>query len=358
MKIAIDVQTTLGQKTGFGFYVKNLVENIQKIDKTNKYTLIKPEAEHDLSTPARWWWDQVGFPQKARKSKVDILHQPCFSAPLFYRGKVVVTCHDLIAVFFPQNIPVASRLYFSKWMPFSYRRADEIIAISENTKKDIMSLLKIPTEKIRVIYEAAGPEFCLVKDKKLLAETCRKYKIDSPFILHVGTIEPRKNLEFLVRAYSAVAQNSRIKEKLVITGKKGWYYEGLFKLVEKLGLQNKVIFTGYVEDEDMPALYNAASLFTFPSLYEGFALPPLEAMACGTPVISSNTSSLPEVVGSAGILLPPKDISSWSASITEVLRFGSLRQELKQKSLRQAKKFSWEKTAQQTVDVYREVADE
>lgn len=354
MRIAIDTQTTLGQKTGFGFYVKNLVDALEKVDPKDKYVKISPQTEKDFSTPQRLFWDQITFPGKAKKAKVELLHQPCFSAPLFYKGKIVVTCHDLISIFFPENLPLASRLFYSKWMPFSYKRADMIIAISEHTKRDIIALLKIPEEKIRVIHSAASKDFKLVKSKSKLNQVQKKYKTGNKYFLDVGTIEPRKNLPFLVRAY-ALAVREGVQENLIITGKKGWYYESLFKLVDELELNNKVIFTGYVEESDLPALYSGATAFVFPSIYEGFGLPPLEAMACGVPVISSNTSSLPEVVNKAGILLPPKDERLWAKNMVKISKDKKLAVTLSKLGILQAKKFSWENTAEKTIQVYKEV---
>lgn len=354
MKIAIDTQTTLGQKTGFGFYVKNLVDALEKVDPKDQYVKIFPETERDFSTPQRLFWDQITFPGKAKKAKVELLHQPCFSAPLFYKGKIVVTCHDLISIFFPENLPFVSRMFYSKWMPFSYRRADLVIAISEHTKKDIKALLKIPEEKIRVIPLAASKEFKPIKSTKQLRAVRKKYATGQNYFLDVGTLEPRKNLPFLVRAF-ALAVREGVEGNLVITGKRGWYYEGLFKLVEELELTKKVIFTGYVEEKDLPALYSGATAFVFPSIYEGFGLPPLEAMACGVPVISSNTSSLPEVVNKAGILLPPKDERLWAKNMVKISKDKKLAQTLGKLGLLQAKKFSWEASAKKTIEVYKEV---
>ena len=359
MKIAIDTQTTLGQKSGFGFYVKNLVEALSKVDPQDEYILVYPKTvasrhEKDFSTPGRFLWDQFTFPRRARKEKVDLLHQPCFSAPLLYPGKVIVTCHDLISIFFPENLPLASRLFYSKWEPFSYRKASRIIAISEHTKKDLMAFLKIPAEKIRVIPLAASRDFRPIKSKKMLKKVQKKYHTGANYLLDVGTLEPRKNLPFLVRAFAlAVREGADIN--LVITGKKGWYYEGLFTLVDDLNLRDKVIFTGYVAEKDLPALYSGAQAFVFPSLYEGFGLPPLEAMACGVPVICSSTSSLPEVVGSAGLLIPPKDERIWAKNMIKILKDRGLAQTLSRMGIRQAKKFSWEETARKTIAVYKEV---
>lgn len=355
MKIAIDVQTTLGQKSGFGFYVKNLTENLKKVDPKNKYMLLAPKTQRDFSTQQRFIWDQLTFPNLARKAKVDILHQPCFSAPLFYSGKVIITIHDLIYHFFPKNIPSGSRFYFSKWMPLTYRKADKIIAISENTKRDIIDLLNIPEEKIIVIHSAVGEEYKPINDPQAIALVKKKYNTGENFILDVGTLEPRKNLQFLVKAFNLALKKGKIDCNLVLTGKKGWYYEGLFALVNELKLEQRVIFAGYVQDEDLPLLYNAARIFAFPSLYEGFGFQPLEALSCGTPVIAANNSSIPEVVGDAGILLDIESEKVWAEEIIRVMTDEQLAKTLSQKGLEQAKKFSWAKTARETVKVYEEV---
>lgn len=354
MKIGVDTQTTLGQKTGFGFYVNNLIKNLGEIDNKNQYYFFKPKKESDLSTPERFIWDQFKIPVHAREKKVDILHQASFSAPVLYSGKTVVTVHDLIARLFGKDIPFYSRMFFGAWMPFSYRFADRIIAISEHTKKDIVKILKVDPKKITVIPLAAGKEFHPVKNKAKIKMVKRKYHTGEKYLLHVGTLNPRKNLEFLIKVFNNVLEKCP-DYNLVITGKKGWYYEGLFKLVKKLGLKEKVIFTGYVQDEDAPYLYNGADLFVFPSLYEGFGLPPLEAMACGKPVISSDTSSLPEVIGEAGILLPPDNNKLWVEAIKKVLTNQKIRQEMIKNSLLQAAKFSWRSTAEKTLKVYEDL---
>lgn len=354
MKIGIDIQTTLGQKTGFGFYVKNLVEELKELDSNHHYKLFAPTTQKDFSAPQRWWWDQVEMPKEAFRSKIDILHQPAFSAPIFYPGKVVVTVHDLIAMVYGEDIPFFSRQFFGRWMPYSYRRADHIISISSHTKKDLIRILGIPENKITVIYLATSNEFKPIKDRLLLQSIQKKYNTGAKYLLHVGTLNPRKNIGLLINVFAHVVR--RFPEyRLVITGKKGWYYEGLFEKVDALGLKNKVIFTGYVADEDKPALYSGATLFLFPSLYEGFGLPPLEAMSCGVPVIASKESSIPEVVGKAGVLLPPKDEAAWVREIIRVLGSASLKKIMIAKSLAQAKQFSWTKTALETVKVYEKV---
>ena len=353
MKVAIDVQTTLGQPTGFGFYVSNLTHNLQNLRAELDLVPIRPSFEKDFSTSQRLIWDQFTFPRLVKKHQVDLIHQPCFSAPLLYRGPVVITIHDIISILFPKSIPFASRMFYSKWMPISYRKASQIITISESTKRDIVKNLGIDKDKITVIPLAVDKRF---GDKVSDAEVKRskkKYKLPEKYILHIGTLEPRKNLGFLIESFSEVIKDKKFDDLyLVITGKKGWYYEGLFEIVRKLNLQDRIILTGYFDEKDKPALYRGATVFAFPSLYEGFGLPSLEAMASGVPVVSSNTSSMPEVIGKAGILIPPEDRAAWVKNIKKVVLDTSLQNKMKQANKEQVKKFSWEKTARKTIEVY------
>lgn len=359
MKIAIDVQTTMGKPTGFGFYVSNLVENLKKTQNGHKYLLVEPDSEKDFSTPKRFFWDQLTYPMVAKKHGAELLHQPCFSAPFIFKGPVVITIHDLISMLFPENIPFASRMFYSKWMPITYRKATKIITISQSTKNDIVRLLKIPSEKITVIPLAVEEKYKKAVSKSELEKVKQKYKIKDDYILHVGTLEPRKNLQFLIKIFAKLIQDKKNDNlNLVIVGKKGWYFEGLFELVKKEQLEDRVIFTGYVDDEDKPAIYQGAKIFAFPSLYEGFGLPPLEAMASGVPVISSNTSSMPEVVGDAGILLSPKDEKAWIEALTLVNNDSAKRSSMIEANKKQIQKFAWEKTAQKTIEIYEQAYKE
>ncbi len=354
--IGLDIQTTLGQKTGFGFYVSALISQLNRLDRFH-YHLFRPDREGDLSAPQRFWWDQVVLPARARLACVDLLHQPAFSVPMFYSGKVVVTVHDLIAIVYGQDIPFFSRQYFGHWMPFTYRKANHIIAVSNHTKRDLIKLLNLPEQKITVIYEGVEPNFKPIKRPSVIKKVQKRYQTGGRYFLHLGTLNPRKNLDFLIRIFAQVVRRHP-DCRLILTGKQGWYYTGLYKTVARLGLGRHVVFTGYIEEVDKPALYSGAVGFTFPSLYEGFGFPPLEAMACGTPVIASNRSSIPEVVGRAGILLDPNDGPGWVKAIERLLDSSSFAQKLAAQGLVQAKKFNWFKTAQQTTLVYQRVLKE
>lgn len=359
MKIAIDVQTTMGKPTGFGFYVSNLVKNLKNIHSGHKYLLVEPDSEKDFSTPKRFFWDQFTYPIVAKKYGAELLHQPCFSAPFLFKGPVVITIHDLISMLFPENIPFASRMFYSKWMPVTYRKATKIITVSQSTKNDVVRLLDIPADKITVIPLAVEDKYQKSIPKIEIEKVKAKYKMVGDYILHVGTLEPRKNLHFLIDAFAKLIQDKKNDNlNLVIVGKKGWYFEGLFDLVKKEGLEERVIFTGYVDDEDKPAIYQGAKMFAFPSLYEGFGLPPLEAMASGVPVISSNTSSMPEVVGGAGILINPKDEKAWIDAITLVNTDESKRKSMINANKIQIEKFNWATTARKTIEIYEKAYNE
>lgn len=357
MNIAIDIQTTLGQKVGMGFYVSNLVKNLQKLVPQHQYLLLHPSVKDvDLSMPQRWWWDQIRVPLQMAGKKIDIFHQPCFSAPLFWPGKTVVTVHDLILVLFPENISAPARFFFRRWMPFTYRRANHIIADSLATKNDLLRLTNIPEEKITVIHLGVEEIYYQPVPKNQQQTIKNHYHTGQQFILDVGTIEPRKNLSFLIEVFHETIKKFNLPHNLVITGKMGWYYEGIFQQIKELGLIKRVIFTGYVPDKNLPALYQASELFVFPSLYEGFGLPPLEAMASGLPVISSNRSSLPEVIGAGGLLISPTDKTAWREAIGRTLTDQKLARRLGAAGQQRSRQFTWQKCAEKTLRVYENVS--
>jgi glycosyltransferase involved in cell wall biosynthesis len=291
---------------------------------------------------------------KKNKLKVDIIHSPESSTPFTkLSNKKIITVHDIIPFYFPETFTKVTEYRYKLLLQRAINSSDRIITVSENTKNDLINKFKIPEDKIRVIPLAANENFRKL-DENETSKIKSKYNINFPFILYVGTLEPRKNIPNLLNAYYKLKKQG-INHKLVIAGGKGWKYKEIFETIEKLNLQNEVIFTGYVPDEDLPGFYNAADLFVYPSLYEGFGLPPLEAMQCGTPVITSNTSSLPEVVGAAGITVNPYDVDELANKMYEVLTNEDLRKEMSKKGLERAKLFSWKKCAEEHLKVYEEV---
>lgn len=263
----------------------------------------------------------------------------------------VLTVHDLIFRLFPEHHKRLNFWYLNATMPLYCRRADAIIAVSEATKRDLIRLYGVPAEKIAVIHEAAAPHFKPVAPEQIAAVR-ERYGLPDHYILRVGTIEPRKNLERLLDALQLV-QHYDSTVRLVVVGSKGWLYERFFKKLHGSELRHAVVLTGRVQDTDLPAIYSGATLLVEPSLYEGFGLPLLEAMACGTPVVCSNTSSLPEVAGDAACYFDPRDSAAMAEAIGEVWRDGSLRDTMRHNGLVRAAQFSWERTAQETLAVYR-----
>ena len=287
-----------------------------------------------------------------------MLHALAFVTPLLSPCPSVVTIYDLSFLLYPESFKRSKRFYLGLFTRLSARRARRIIAISESTKRDVVRLLGVPPEKVEVVYCGIDDAFRPLPpqswgERGEVAAFRSKRGLPERFILFVGTIEPRKNVARLIEAFANLQTCKPAHLKLVIGGAKGWFYEDVFARVEELGLEGEVMFPGYIPVSELPLWYNAAELFVYPSLYEGFGLPPLEAMACGTPVVTANTSSLPEVVGDAGLTVDPLDVEGLAEAMRRVLDDEALRQEMRKRGLQRAKGFSWTKTAQETVQVYR-----
>jgi glycosyltransferase involved in cell wall biosynthesis len=266
----------------------------------------------------------------------------------------VLTVHDLIFRLFPQHHKRLNYWYLNAAMPLFCRRASAILAVSQATKNDLVRLYGLNPEKISVVYEAAAPHFVPASPDHV-AQVRSRYQLPDEYMLYVGTIEPRKNLVRLLEASHQLRQAGE-DMRLVVVGSKGWLYEGFFQRLEELGLADAVALPGYVPDADLPAIYSGARLVIMPSLYEGFGLPVLEAMACGAPVVSSNASSLPEVGGDAVRYFDPTDVAGMADQILTLWRDPALRQALSQRGLARASQFSWERAAQETLTIYRRTA--
>jgi glycosyltransferase involved in cell wall biosynthesis len=273
--------------------------------------------------------------------------------PRFKGIKTVFTLHDLIFKFFPEYHLPRNRVFLTLAMPLFLRRADAIICVSEHTKRDAIRVYGLPEAKLRVIYEGVAPRFRRVQDSGVLRATQARYVLSERFILTVGTIEPRKNLPTLFKAFKALLEeDASLAQELIIVGKAGWLHESTFRAIHTLGLTGRVRLLTAVEDDDLIKLYSLATVFAFPSLYEGFGLPPLEAMACGAPVVASNAASLPEVCGQAALLLPPTDVAGWTQALRRVLTDAGLRRDLQTRGPEQAARFTWSKAAEETWQIY------
>ena len=300
--------------------------------------------------------EQMSLAIISRQQKIDLVHSPAYVMPVLSKCLSVITIHDMAYLVYPEKFTNWYRAYLKFWVPISARKANLVIADSQNTKNDIIKYLHMPENKIEIIYPGVGDEFKNADDTELLKDVLKKYGlIGGKYVLYVGTMEPRKNVVTLLKAYRCFLDSYQMKCCLVIAGEKGWLYEEIFEILERLTLRPNVIFTGRVLDEELPYLYKGAGLFVYPSLYEGFGLPPLEAMASGTPVVTSNTSSLPEVAGDAALMVSPIDVDGLAGAMFRVLSDENLRKELIEKGLERASKFSWEETAARTVQAYNEV---
>ena len=299
-------------------------------------------------------WEQALLPLSVRRRSLDLLHGAVNVTPLFGLCPTVVTIHDLSFMRYPQAFPAMQRTYLRSQVRRSARRARHVIAVSRATRDDIVALFGVPPQRIAVVYNGVDDVF-KPAEPDLVEAFRRERELPPRFVLHLGTLEPRKNLVRLVQAFAQARQRLPGSDdlKLVLAGGKGWDYDDIFAAVERERLQEQVIFPGYIADADLPWLYRAATVFAYPSLLEGFGLPVLEAMACGTPVITSSVSSLPEVAGDAALLIDPASVDALAGTLVRVLSDAALASEMRAKGLLQAGRFSWQRTASQTADVYR-----
>jgi glycosyltransferase involved in cell wall biosynthesis len=277
-----------------------------------------------------------------------LLHKP-------HSTRTVVTVHDLSTLLFPQFHLCSTVELHEKKIRFVRQQADVVIAVSESTRRDVIDHLGLPPDRVHVVYEAADAQFRPIEDTGTVATVVHRYGLAlNNYVLTVGTLEPRKNQTRLVEAFHLLRHRRAVTNlKLVVAGRKGWLYDDLFRRVEELGLTKDVIFAGVVPDKDLPALMNGALMFVYPSLYEGFGLPVLEAMACGVPVITSNVSSLPEVAGDAAVLVDPCDVEGLAQAMQSLIESEEVRATLRRNGLAQAAQFSWERAARETLLAYQ-----
>ena len=350
---------------GINRYIYNLLTHLPRVDQNNRYTAFLSDGRFanpglalklsrlPTSRPVvRIFWEQVVQPFALRKEDVDLLHALAFVTPLLSPCPAVVTIYDLSFLLYPESFKRFKRFYLGLFTRLSAKRARRIIAISQSTKRDVVRLLGVSPEKVEVIYCGIDEAFRPLAEDQVAAFRSKR-GLPERFVLFVGTIEPRKNVTRLIEAFANLHPRQLADLKLVIGGAKGWFYQDVFARVEELGLEGQVMFPGYIPVSELPLWYNAAELFVYPSLYEGFGLPPLEAMACGTPVVTANTSSLPEVVGEAGLTVDPLDVEGLAEAMRRALEDEILWRDMRERGLQRAKDFSWTKMAQETVQVYQ-----
>ena len=371
MRIAIDAHSVGTGLGGNESYATNLIEALAEIDPNNSYTLYvtRREAVERFSNRWRNFSVRATLPHtpliripltlsaELRRNPVDVLHVQ-FTSPPFSPCPVVVSIHDLSFEHLPQTFKWRSRKQLRITVRRSAREAAHVIALSEHARQDIVETYGLAPEKVTAIPLAAADHFRPISDDEELQRVRQTYGIVGEYILSVGAIQPRKNLSRLIDAYSRLrrATPEGNLPKLVLAGKCAWLYEETLRTIRELQVSDSVILTGYVPDSDLPGLYSGALCFVYPSYFEGFGLPPLEAMKCGAPVIVGNQTSLPEVVGDAGLLVDPFDADAIASAIDRVIRDSNLRAELGRKGLARAQLFDWRETARQTLRVYQQAA--
>jgi glycosyltransferase involved in cell wall biosynthesis len=309
-----------------------------------------------LWTPSHHRFESYALTAELTGKRLALLHSPDFIPPFGGRFRSVITIHDLNFIHFPQFLTPESARYYGQ-IHRAVKRADHILTDSNHTREDVITYLDVPSERVTTVYLGAAPVYRPITSRQEVRRTVTQYGLPSDFIIFVGTLEPRKNVPTLLRAFGRLRERG-YDVHLAIVGRKGWLFEDIYSTVTELKLADTVHFLENVPNEDLARLYNAACCLTLPSHYEGFGLTPLEAMACGTPVVVSDRSSLPEVVGDAGLLIDPESPENLAAAVARVLDDSALRASLRQQGLIRSAKFSWARAARQTMAVYQQVLSE
>lgn len=376
MQIAFDARIAYYTSAGIGQYAIHLAQALTRLDDANRYVLLQhrkdrrrlvegPHVQRQpIFTPSHHRMEQDLLAAEfmlrpaLRRLNIDLWHSTDFIPPLRVHGfKSVITVHDLAFLRWPHFLTEDSARYYGQ-VDAAVERADHIIAVSESTKNDLVKLLGAPRNKITVVHEAADPIYRPMPRAEALASLRGKYPLPDEFILFVSTIEPRKNIATLLKAYRRLLDSYKASAGLVLAGATGWLSDQIFDMVEQLGLQRQVTFLGRVQNGDLVYLYNLALCLAHPAHYEGFGLTPLEAMSCGTPVVVSNVSSLPEVVGDAALLIDPNSDEELAVALQRMLSDDALRAALRTKGLARARTFSWERAAAETLAVYRRTCED
>jgi len=372
MRIGIDYTSAVQQGAGIGRYTRGLVAALAELDQVNEYVLFSagrdrtgrvwPPRFHLRSLPLKdrhlaliWQRLRLPLPVELVTGPVDIFHSPDFVLPPVRKARTVLTVHDLSFMRYPECSSAHLLEYLMGAVPRSVRRADVVLADSESTRQDLIELLHVPEERLLLVYPGVEERFAPGVEESVIEGALRRYGLHRPYILGLGTLQPRKNFCRLIRAFDLLRRQHPVPHSLVIGGSKGWLYEEIFDTVRELGLQEMVLLPGFVADEDLPALYCAADVFAFPSLYEGFGIPVLEAMRCGTPVVTTRVSSLPEVAGDAALLVSPDDVAALAEALWRLTDDSALRNDLRQRGFQQVTQFTWKQAAKGLLDVYTQI---
>jgi glycosyltransferase involved in cell wall biosynthesis len=370
VRVAIDARKL--HDFGIGTYIRNLLRHLARIDQLNEYVLLCQEPDLGVAaqlgpnfrtvlepSPNYSFREQLHVPWLLRRVRPDVFHAPHYVLPPAVRCRTVVTIHDCIHLMFPQYLPNrAAYAYAKASMWNAAKRSDRVLTVSEASKRDILHFFNVAPDKVVVVYNAIDERFWVAPKEEDMARVRERYQLDHGFVLYVGNIKPHKNLVRLIEAFDELRKQGGFDElKLLIIGDEISRLPALRRAVHSHKLHKQVRFLGYLPDETLAILYRLAAVFVFPSLYEGFGLPPLEAMASGTPVVTSNVSSLPEVAGDAAVLVDPYDPHSIVDGIRRVLTDEALAQELRMKGLVRAREFSWERSVARTRELYKEVSE-
>lgn len=379
MRIALDYTAALRQGAGIGRYTQGLVAGLAALETRPDLTLLVaadadrgpfggreaqppfPRRRLPLSTRQQailWHRLHLPLPLEWLAGAFDLFHAPDFVLPPLRRALGVITVHDLSFLRVPECAEARLVAYLTQAVPHAVRRANRILADSVNTQRDLTALLDVDPARIDVVYPGIGPRYQPVADGEQRRAVAQRYQLNGPFILSLGTLEPRKNYPRLIRAFAQLRRQSGLAHTLVIGGGKGWLTESLFALAEQEKVASFVRFLGYVDEADLPTLYSLADLYAFPSRYEGFGIPVVEAMACGTPVVCADNSSLPEAAGAAAILVNADDTDALAAALERGLTDGAWREAARRLGQAQAARFTWRASAVQLVAAYAKAGQE
>jgi glycosyltransferase involved in cell wall biosynthesis len=371
MRIGIDATAVPPKPMGAGRYIIYLIHELAKLSTSHEFIVfaqayLRPHLVEQVSdkirivwlknmSPARRLiWEQTAFPSLIHQMKLDLLHSPHYTMPLSRPVPSVVTFHDMSFFIYPKKHTLAKRYFFPWMMRRSSKRADMIIADSESTRRDAMRFIGIHPGKITTVHLGYQEIFRQISDEEYLHVVRQRYSLPDRFIFYAGALEPRKNIPLLLRVFEQLAQDQQ-ELYLVLTGGTGWDNQETLARMNSMHVRDRIVRLGHIDHIDLPAIFNLADVFVYPSLYEGFGLPPLEGMACGVPVITTNISSMPEVVGTAGLLVPPNDEAALSQAIQQVLGDDELRQRLREAGPQRAAGFTWRHTADNTLKIYERV---